>query len=107
MPSILVLARPTKVPSASRTLGAAPFAYILVASGIWWLVRGIPAVGRLRTGSVVGALLLAVIFGLNMERYFGDYIGGLPYHGVSINTEIAAYVDRLPDQTQVYLAGCC
>ena len=30
---------PVQVPSASRTLAVAPLAYILVASGLWWLAQ--------------------------------------------------------------------
>jgi len=47
LPSMLVLAVPEEVPSASRSLGVAPLVYILVASGLWWLVQTIWALQRL------------------------------------------------------------
>src|SRR5207244_4162422 len=43
VPSMLVLSQPEEVPSAGRTLGVAPIVYILVASGLWWLLRSIRA----------------------------------------------------------------
>jgi hypothetical protein len=105
LPSILVLGRPAEVPSAARTLGAAPIAYILVASGLWWLGRYFFKIGRQRFGLVIAGVLFAAIFGLNMQRYFGTYIAGLPYHDTSIGGRIALYADSLPANTQVYIVG--
>jgi 4-amino-4-deoxy-L-arabinose transferase-like glycosyltransferase len=106
-PSMLVLSQPGEVPSASRTLGAAPFAYILVASGLWWLARtrrpGWPA----WLGPLAAATLLVAIVLLNAQRYFNDYIGGLPYQNTPIGRLVANYVDSLPPTTQVYVVGCC
>lgn len=107
LPSALVLAFPEEVPSASRTLGAAPIAYVLVASGLWWLARAAGARGWRWLGLVAGAVLLAAIVGLNAERYFNQYIRGLPYGDTSINAEIAQYVGLLPAETNVYIVGCC
>ena len=107
LPSVLVLGRPGEVPSATRTLGVAPIAYLLVASGMWWLAGLFRRAGRARLGVVLSAILFVALFGLNMDRYFNQYIGGLPYHNTSISAEIAAYADRLPPETRVYLAGCC
>ena len=39
VPSVLVLAQPQEVPSASRTLAVAPIAALLAASGLWWMLR--------------------------------------------------------------------
>ncbi len=107
LPSVLVLGRMSEVPSASRTLGVAPIAYILVASGLWWLVRAMAHVGRRRIGLVVAAILLGAIMLLNAQRYFGAYINGLPYHGTPIGYRIAVFADSLPPDTQVYIVGCC
>lgn len=107
LPSILVLGRPGEVPSAGRTLGAAPIAYILIASGMWWLLELFARRGWQRLGQALAALLLVGIFILNMQRYFVSYIDGLPYHDTSIGGRIALYVDSLPPETQVYVVGCC
>ena len=107
LPSLLVLAQPSEVPSAARTLGVAPIAYILVASGVWWLVQSFQRFGWQRLGLIVAGSLLAGILVLNMQRYFEDYINGLPYHDVSIGERIALYADTLPPDTQVYVVGCC
>jgi hypothetical protein len=107
VPSMLVLKETGDIPSASRTLGVAPIAYILVASGLWWLVQLIraplprwlrPALG----GAILGAILL-----LNTQRYFQTYISGLPYQNTPMGTIIATYLDTLPPETQIYLVGCC
>jgi 4-amino-4-deoxy-L-arabinose transferase-like glycosyltransferase len=107
VPSVLVLGRPSEVPSASRTLGVAPLAYVLVASGIWWIAAALVRLGRRRLSAAVAATLVAIIVLLNIQRYFGDYVGNLPYHDTSIGQQIAAYADRLPPETHIYLAGCC
>lgn len=107
VPSVLVLSRPEEVPSAGRTLGASPFAYILVASGLWWALDAIGRAGRTRVAAAAATLSLAAIGWLNAGRYFRDYIGGLPYHDTSIGREIAAFADRRPDGTPVYVVGCC
>jgi 4-amino-4-deoxy-L-arabinose transferase-like glycosyltransferase len=107
LPSVLVLGRPSEVPSAGRTLGAAPIAYILVASGLWWLGQSFAGKGRRWLGLAIAGSLLATILILNMQRYFGAYVSGLPYHDISIGERIALYADSLPPDTQVYVVGCC
>jgi hypothetical protein len=107
VPSWLVLSYADEVPSASRTLGAAPLAYLLVASGLWWLAQFIQARRPGRLGSVVAAVLLAAILLLNVQRYFQEYIGGLPYQNTPIGRLVASYLDTLPPETNIYLIGCC
>ncbi len=137
LPSMLVLAVPGEVPSASRTLGVAPLVYILVASGLWWLVQTIWALQRLvaklrrpkarheelltiNAGSIIShiaggrwvgpaiaGLLLGTILLLNTYRYFQIYTSGLPYHNTPVGQIIARYLDLLPTDTQIYLIGCC
>ena len=107
MPSWLVLSRLEEVPSASRTLGAAPLAYLLVASGLWWLVQIFHARRPGWIGRAVAAALLAAILLLNVQRYFWEYIGGLPYQNTPIGRLVATYLDSLPPETKIYLVGCC
>jgi 4-amino-4-deoxy-L-arabinose transferase-like glycosyltransferase len=104
-PSMLVLAAPREVPSASRSIAVAPLAYLFVASGLWWL-------GGLRQrlpGQVwlVRLLLLAAILVANTRRYFDVYVAGLPDHNLPFGRVIAEFVDRLPPSTTVYMVGCC
>jgi 4-amino-4-deoxy-L-arabinose transferase-like glycosyltransferase len=106
VPSWLVLKEPDEVPSASRALGAVPVIYILVASGLWWIVRIIQA-RRRGWAAAVAAILLVAILLLNAQRYFRDYIGGLPYQNTPIAHLVATYVDSLPPETKIYLVGCC
>jgi len=107
VPSMLVLNVPREVPSASRTVGAAPLVYILVASGLWGLVRLSARLGRPRLGVAVAGFLLAGVVFLNVQRYFRDYIVGLPYENTPVGASVAAYTDMLPPEDQVYLVGCC
>jgi 4-amino-4-deoxy-L-arabinose transferase-like glycosyltransferase len=107
LPSILVLGRTSEVPSASRTLGVAPLAYILAASGLWWLVHALARLGRRRIEMVLAGLLLGAIVLLNAQRYFGAYMDGLPYHNTAIGYRLAVLADSLPPDTQVYIVGCC
>ena len=138
LPSMLVVAAPGEVPSASRSLGAAPFAYILVASGLLWICQanwdvsslaaklGVPGArygmlsriftgtvvsNRLRSGPWIGpavtGMLLGTILLLNAHRYFREYTSGLPYDNTPVGRLVATYLDLLPDDTQIYLIGCC
>lgn len=107
VPSMLVLAHEREVPSASRTLAVAPLAYILVASGLWWLVQLIKQRGWRRIASGVAAVALAAIVLLNLQRYFGDYMNGLPYHNTPIGWYVGTFGDSLPADTQLYIVGCC
>jgi 4-amino-4-deoxy-L-arabinose transferase-like glycosyltransferase len=108
VPSMLVLSQPEEVPSAGRTLGVAPIVYILVASGLWWLLRSIRAAPLPRLlGPTVAGVLLGAIMLLNAQRYFQAYIGGLPYQNTPVGRIIATYLDSLPPDTQIYLVGCC
>lgn len=108
VPAILALNQPREVPSASRTLGITPIVYMLVASGLWWLIQALRARGRrwplvvVVTGVLLGGILL-----LNVQRYFKAYIGGLPYQNTPIGRLVANYADALPAETQVYMVGCC
>jgi hypothetical protein len=106
-PSMLVLQESADVPSASRTLGVAPIAYILVASGLWWLVRSLRSPLPRWLRPVAGGVLLGAILLLNTQRYFQFYIGGLPYQDTPMGRIIATYLDSLPPDTQIYLVGCC
>ncbi len=105
VPAILVLSQPGEVPSASRTLGVAPIAYVLVASGLWWLLHLLRQWVSRRTAGVVIGVLLAVMLLLNMQRYFQVYISNLPYRNTSLGRLIAEYANMLPDDTTVYLVG--
>jgi 4-amino-4-deoxy-L-arabinose transferase-like glycosyltransferase len=107
LPSVLVLGRTSEVPSASRTLGVAPIAYILAASGLWWMVQALARQGRRRVGLALAGVLLGAIVLLNAQRYFGAYMDGLPYHNTAIGYRLAVLADSLPPDTQVYIVGCC
>ncbi len=108
VPSILAVNQPREVPSASRTLGITPIVYMLVASGLWWLIgEARRRIRRLLASVVMLAVLLAAILALNVERYFKEYLANLPYGDIPIGRLIANYADSLPADTQVYMVGCC
>ena len=105
VPSMLVLSNPVEVPSASRTLAAAPLAYLLVASGLrsvgGWM-SGVAWLPRLVT-----ALVLVFITVANGHRYFVTYADGLPNHNVAFGRTIADYLQTLPDDTNAFIVDCC
>ena len=107
VPSIIVLNFPGEVPSTSRTLAVAPVVYIFVASGLWWLLRVLRQRSGLPAATAVGVIGLAVIFGLNADRYFNQYISSLPYQNTPVARTIQKFADTLSPDTHVYLAGCC
>jgi hypothetical protein len=113
LPSMLVLSAPDEVPSASRTIAVAPLAYLLVASGLWWVAatlrRGIARWPRLASGStaLLAIFFLAALATLNIDRYWGPYVAGLPDNNTPFGRTIAEYIDALPDDTTVVVVGCC
>ncbi len=105
LPSILVLGQPQEVPSASRLLGIAPFAYLLVASGIWWPLNALRRYVWQSRAAVLVVLLL--ILGLNGYRYFVVYTSGLPDHNTPFARIISDYLDGLPPNTHAFIVDCC
>jgi hypothetical protein len=106
VPSLLVLRYPEQVPSASRSIGAAPYAYLFIAYGLYstyqWLAQ---------RKQVVAGVMLVVLMGVsvqqNIDRYFVRYVAGLPYGDVPIGREIVRYAEMLSPKTLVYVVGCC
>lgn len=106
VPSLLVLRYPDQVPSASRSIGAAPYAYLFIALGLYEIYNFFKG----RWASVAGLVVL-VVFGAslqqNINRYFDKYISSMPYGDVPIGRMIVKYADMLSPDTSVYIAGCC
>lgn len=106
VPSWLVLSNPAEVPSASRSLGVAPLAYLFAASGLLWLFDHLRVVGQplrfLAAAGIVAAMLI-----LNVDRYFVHYAAGLPNNNTPFGRIIAEYVRQLPPTTDVIVVGCC
>lgn len=100
-----VLAGEQALPSVSRTVAAAPFAYLFVASGIWWaatLVR--PRVdGRAAGATAAVAVLVLAVVGLG--QYRSAYLDGLPYGNRSISGAIVEVAEAQPDEVTVHLVG--
>lgn len=102
LPSWLVR-YPVQVPSASRTIGVAPLVYILVASGLWWLVQLVR--GRRWAPMLLVLAALAPISAINGYRYFARYPQGLPNRNTPFARIVAGYVDTVPPNDTVYLLG--
>jgi hypothetical protein len=92
VPSLLVLRYPEQVPSASRSIGAAPYAYLFIAMGLYEIYNFV----KERWTSVAGLVIL-VLFGAslqqNIDRYFNQYISGMPYGDVPIGRMIVKYAE--------------
>lgn len=99
-----LLASVDDLPSASRTIAAAPFAYLFVASGIWWAGGLFRRLGDHEAMTAMTAIVLC-IGGLNIYVYVNTYLPGLPYSNVPIARSIADYADTLPGGVQVHLVG--
>lgn len=107
-PSMLVINFQEEVPSASRTLGVAPIAYILVASGIWWSFNVMRQRGASQLAAALSLLaVLGAILGLNMQRYFERYVAGLPYDNTPVARILTDVAKTLPPATNLYLYHCC
>lgn len=106
LPSMLVLRYPDQVPSASRSIGAAPYAYIFVTIGLFEIYQRI----KLRWAGIAGIVTMLIFLGSlqqNVDRYFVRYVSGMPYNDVPIGREIVKYANSLSPDTSVYVVGCC
>lgn len=93
---------PGEIPSAARTFGVFPYVAFLVALGIEWLLG---KRGRWGQWGMVGLLLVVGI--LNVQQYFVVYTQGLPNHNSPYGLYVAEWLDTLPEEVVVKLAGCC
>ncbi len=101
-----------EVPSASRSLGAAPFVFLLAGVGLDAVLDGACAVGKESNrwrmlAWIIFSLIMVVIGFANVTKYFGAYAWGLPQHNQPWGLEIAQYIDSLPANVVVKLEGCC
>lgn len=101
LPSFLTAA--ASVPSAGRTIGAAPFAYLLVAGGLWWAREALERLTSRRAASVALACAAATIVAINLQRIFVDYPAGLPWGNVQVARPIARHLAALPSGTHAYV----
>ena len=102
VPSLLVSA--DQLPSASRTVAAAPFAYLLVAGGIWWMGGLCRRFGSAES-LIAMTVIVACIATFNIYVYVHTYLPGLPYRNVPIARSIVDYADSLPSDVNVHLVG--
>lgn len=99
-----VLAGTGEVPSVSRTTAAAPLLALFAAAGICVGGRTVAHWGRHANAAFVTATVV-VIASLGVHQYFWRYIPGLPYGNTPIAATMTDYVDSLPADVTVYLAG--
>ena len=105
IPSMLVLASVSEVPSASRTVLVAPSVYLVTASGLCWLAAAAHRSAGVRR--VIAATLLILVAAVNGQRYFDAYADGLPNHNVPFGRLIADSFAQLPEGTHAFIVGCC
>ncbi len=96
-----------EVPSASRTIASLPFAYLLVAVGLWTFDRFERRRLPLWLSQVLLLGLLAAMLALNYERYFVAYASHLPAHNTPFGRLIAQDIQRQPPGSAVFVLGCC
>lgn len=101
LPSFMTAA--ADVPSAGRTVAAAPFAYLLVAGGLWWGYETASRHASKRVAALSLAAALAAIVAINLHRYFVVYPAGLPWDNTEVARPIARQLATLPAGTHAYL----
>jgi hypothetical protein len=76
-PSALSIAYPIENPSATRMSGTLPFAYLMAAFGLAYLLTSFMKIAPRRIGVGVSALafvaVIGISFGANWQTYFGDF----------------------------------
>ncbi len=95
------------MPNSARTLGTLPMTYLLVTFGLWAVYLFIKDRSHKTLALSVLCFILAVIFVLNVDKYFFKYAPGLPYHNTPSGKIIATEIDKLPRDTNIYVTACC
>jgi len=106
LPSVLTLANPSEVPSATRSICAIPFILIISAFGfkkIFYLLNKIDK----NIAKMLFCLIVVVVTTFNYHSYFYRYSMGLPNFNVPFGKIIAQEIDALPKETKIYLLDCC
>ncbi|MEP1125619.1 MAG: glycosyltransferase family 39 protein [Ilumatobacter sp.] len=100
-----ILAGPDDLPSAGRTLAAAPFAYLMIGVGLCWLGdRVTERWTRVWAARLVATVMVTITF-VDVQWYFGRYVPGLPYANTPIAASIVDFADSLPPDVTIYLVG--
>ena len=111
LPSWLVLANSGEVPSASRTLAAAPFIFIFIAAGVWFATQFCEELNfRYRIKFmhfIIPIVIILLVSYQESSRYFGKYIAGLPYKNTPIARYIVDYIKSQPVNAKVHIINCC
>lgn len=108
LPSIMVR-HTIQVPSASRTLAIVPIIYLLVASGLLWLIQTLDRnfrLPKLAPSLLVGVALIAITY-LNGSAYFTRYAEGLPGANTAYHRVMTDYFASLPNDAKIIIRGCC
>jgi len=95
---------PSEVPSMSRNFAVTPFVFLTIAYVLKW-IHGKLQRKWIRWGSMV--CILGSIVVLNLTKYFVEYPKSLPNGNIPFGKIIASYVNSLPKDIDVKLAGCC
>jgi hypothetical protein len=98
-----------QVPSASRTIAVVPIVYILVASGLLWLIDLLRSNLQLSKGimsCLVGFILVGITY-LNSSAYFTHYAQGLPGGNTAYHLVMSDYFQTLPNDAHIIIRGCC
>jgi len=105
VPSMVSLNSPGEVPSTGRTLGAAPIIYLMVATGLWWLLKSLRRFAGVSniTANTTACIILLAILGLNANRYMYQYLPGLPYNNTAGTAFTQNLVDSFSRETTVVL----
>lgn len=101
LPSLLVV--PQELPNAGRAITAAPFAYLLVAGGLWWGYGALARHMAPRSATGLLVLALAIILATNVQRYFVRYPAHLPLANTEVSRPIARFIASLPAGSHAYL----
>jgi hypothetical protein len=107
LPSISPVLPVGEIPNSGRTLGIAPFVFVLVALGLLSCAKIVRKIAGPGISKLTVILIVGMIAFLNMRSYFIEYPKNLPDNNTPFGKIIAAYIDSLPADTAVHLSACC
>lgn len=107
LPSLWPGHPPVEVPNSPRTMSIMPIVFFITAFAIWTsYLRAIHLLGKYAANTML-VLILVIILGINLHKYFFLYSPGLPNKNTPFGKIIAEYIDTLPITTNVRLTSCC
>lgn len=106
LPSLSPAIPDVEIPNSGRTIGIIPIVFFFISMGIWLIYESLANKYKWQANGFI-FILITVIAGLNLHKYFILYPQYLPNGNVSVGRETAKFLDKFPVETKINFVDCC